>query len=297
MPTKKTVLVTGATGKQGGAAARALLRSGHNVLALTRTPERPAAQELQASGARLVQGDFRDMDSLESACRGADVLYAMGTPFEAGTQEEVRQGKALIDAAEAAGVAHVIYSSVAGADQASGVPHFESKFQVEQYLAARRRAYTIVAPVAFMDFLNPIFREGLRAGELRMALPPQRPLQYISVRDIGRFAGVLVERGEQVFGQRFEIAGDELAGEETADVLSRASGRDIRYIAVPPDALRAHSEDIALMFEWLDAVGYAADRAALRQAFPEVGWQSLEDWAHEQDWQAALAPAGERAAR
>jgi uncharacterized protein YbjT (DUF2867 family) len=148
-----------------------------------------------------------------------------------------------------------------------------------------------------MDFLNPIFLDGLRAGELRMALPPSRPLQYVSVRDIGRFAAAIVDRGAEVFGRRFEIASDERTGEETAKVLGRAIGRHIRYVDFPPAALRAHSKDIAVMFEWLDAVGYAADRAELRQAFPEVGWQSLEDWAREQDWRAALAPAADQAAQ
>lgn len=296
MPNRKTVLVTGATGKQGGAAVRALLAAGHRVLALTRKPDSPAALELKAAGAAIAEGDFGNAGSLEQACRGADILFAMSTPFEAGTDAEVRQGVALIDAAEATDVGHVIYSSVAGAHQASGVPHFESKFQVEQYLAGRRKNYTIIAPVAFMDFLNPILRESLKAGELRMALPSERPLQYVSVHDIGCFAAALVERGKAVIGKRFEIAGDELSGEETVKVLSRASGRDIRYVAVPPDALRVHSEDIALMFEWLDAVGYTADRVALRHDFPEVGWQSLEDWAREQDWHAALGPATDRAA-
>jgi uncharacterized protein YbjT (DUF2867 family) len=126
--------VAGATGKQGGAVARALLASGHRVLALTRKPRGPAALALEAAGASLVEGDFRNSESIEHACRSADALYAMGTPFEAGTAEEIRQGKALIDAAESAKVDHVIYGSVAGADQGSGIPHFESKFEVENIL-------------------------------------------------------------------------------------------------------------------------------------------------------------------
>jgi uncharacterized protein YbjT (DUF2867 family) len=89
-----------------------------------------------------------------------------------------------------------------------------------------------------MDFLNPIFLDGLRAGELRMALPPSRPLQYVSVRDIGRFAAAIVDRGAEVFGRRFEIASDERTGEETAKVLGRAIGRHIRYVDFPPAAAR-----------------------------------------------------------
>jgi uncharacterized protein YbjT (DUF2867 family) len=289
MPQSRTVLVTGATGKQGGAVARALLARGHNVVALTRKPESAAAGRLAAAGATVTAGDFRDPASIAVALRTVDAVYAMGTPFEEGADGEVRQGIALVEAARAAGVDHFIYSSVAGANTNAGVPHFDSKFEVEQHLTGAGISFTISAPVAFMDFRNPIFLDGLRAGELRMALPAARPLQYVSVRDVGAFVAGLVERREAVFGRRYEIAGDELAGEQAAAVLSRASGRDVRYVDFPPATLRAHSEDIALMFEWLDRVGYAVDRPALRREFPELSWQSLADWADEQNWRGALS--------
>jgi uncharacterized protein YbjT (DUF2867 family) len=291
MPQPRTILVTGATGKQGGAVAEALLTRGHRVVALTRAPDSAAAAALAASGAKLARGDFSDSKALSAAMQGIDTLFVMGTPFGTSPQEEVRQGLAVIDAAEAAGVGHVIYGSVASADRDTGIPHFDSKFEVEQHLGGISAGWTISAPVAFMDFLNPLFRDGLRAGELRMAVPPSRPVQYVAVADIGTFVAALVERREQVFGRRLEIAGDERTGEEVAAVLSRASGRDIRYVAFPPDALRAFSDDLARMFEWFDAVGYSVDRAALRQEFPDLGWHSLEDWARKQDWQSALRSA------
>jgi uncharacterized protein YbjT (DUF2867 family) len=116
-------------------------------------------------------------------------------------------------------------------------------------------------------------------------------VQYVAVSDIGAVVAELVGRREAAFGQRIELAGDERTGAEVAAILSRAAGRPIRYVALPVTAVRSVSTDLAAMFEWLDRVGYQVDRAALRAAFPGLRWQSLEDWAAAQDWQAALATA------
>jgi uncharacterized protein YbjT (DUF2867 family) len=290
MTLQRTVLVTGSTGTQGGAVARALLAGGHKVVAFTRNPGSPPAAALAAAGARLAQGDFRWPETLARALGGVDTLYLMGTPYGTSPEDEAGEGIAAIDAARQVGVGHLIYSSVAGADTSTGIPHFESKYRVEQHLAASGISATVSAPVAFMDFINPIFIDGLRQGEFRMPLPASRPLQYVTPRDIGRFVAALAGRREQVFGRRIEIAGDERTGPETAAVLSRASGREIRYAPFPPSALKAANPDLAAMFEWLDHAGYAVDRAALAAEFPDVGWHTLEDWAGEQDWRAALGP-------
>ena len=285
MSQTRTVLVTGATGNQGGAAAKALLSRGHRVRALTRNPASPAAQLLAAQGAELVPGDFSDSGSLRRAATGVDAVFAMGTPYVAGREDEVQQGLAIADAARATGVGHLIYASVASADRRTGVPHFDSKYRVEEYIAALGVPYTISAPVYFMEnALAPWSLPALRQGRLARALPAERKLQQIAVSDIGAFVAVLVERRESVFGRRFDIAGDELSGEEEAAILSRISGREIRYEALPAAALRAQSEEMALMFEWFDRVGYAADIDGLRREFPEVRWQRFAAWAREQDW-------------
>lgn len=284
MSNKRRVLVIGATGKQGGAAVDALLARGHGVVALTRNPGSERAKSLTDRGVTVVAGDFADPDSLVRAATGVDTVYAMTTPFEAGVEAEVAQGIAVAEAAKAAEVGHVILGSVASADRNTGVPHFDSKYRVEQHLAALGVPYTIVAPVYFMDnLLEPWSLPALRAGKLAVALPAERRLQQVAVSDIGAFAAALVERREAVFGKRYDIAGDELSGSESAAVVSRASGREIRYEGFPADYLRADSEDMALMFEWIDKVGYSADLAALRRDFPEVPWLRFEDWASRQD--------------
>ncbi|MBP1887623.1 NmrA/HSCARG family protein [Sinorhizobium mexicanum] len=287
MTTKRNVLVTGATGQQGGAVAHALLARGHRVKALTRKPDSDAARQLASAGAEVVGGDLGDPASIVKAARGVDAMYLMGNSYEAGTEEEIRQGIIAADAAKAAGVGHLIYSSVADADKKTGIPHFESKYRVEKHVAELGIPYTISAPVAFMEnIVAPWSIDALRQGTHAFAMPAHRRLQLVALADIGAFVAALVERGAHVFGTRFDIAGDELTGEEQADILSQAIGRPIHYQEVPIAKARQQSEDAALMFEWFDRVGYDADIAALRREFPEVHWLSFADWARAYDWSA-----------
>jgi uncharacterized protein YbjT (DUF2867 family) len=279
------VLVTGATGQQGGAVAQALLTRGHQVRALTRNAASPAANGLRQQGVEIAVGDFTDHDSLVRAARGVDAVYAMSTPYEQGAEQEIAQGVAMTDAAKAAGVAHLVYSSVASANRATGISHFDGKYAVEKHLQASGVPYTIVAPVFFVEnLLQPWTLSGLRQGKLGMALPAGRSLQQITVADIGAFVAAVFERRDAVFGRRFDIAGDELTGNEAAAILSKAMDREVHYEGFPPDVLRAQSEDLARMFEWFDRTGYAADIKSLRRDFPEVAWHTFEEWAHRQDW-------------
>lgn len=291
MTTKRSVLVTGATGQQGGAVAQALLSRGHRVKALTRKPDGDAAQRLASKGAEIVRGDLGDVAAVIGAAHGVDAMYLMGNSYEAGVEAETRQGIAAADAAKAAGIGHLIYSSVASADKKTGIPHFDSKFVVERHVAGLGIPYTISAPVAFMENVVAPWAVGaLAQGTHAFAMPPKRDLQVVAVADIGTFAASLIERGESVFGKRFDIAGDELSGEEQAKVLSQALGRPIAYQQIPITTIRKQSEDAALMFEWFDRTGYDADIAALRKDFPDVRWHSFADWAKGFDWSAVTSP-------
>ena len=149
---KGSVLVTGATGKQGGAVARVLLSNGHRVRAMVRNVNSPPARELEHRGAEPFAADLDDVGSLERAAAGMDAVFAMSTPAS-GVEAETRQGIAIVNAAQAAGATHIVYSSVAGADQKTGIPHFESKFKVEQHLRTRGVRFTIIGPVYFMENL------------------------------------------------------------------------------------------------------------------------------------------------
>lgn len=287
MTSKRSILVTGATGQQGGAVAHALLSRGHHVKALTRKPDSDGARRTASAGADVVAGDLADAASIVKAAKDVDTMFLMGNSYEAGLEEETRQGIIAADAAKAAGVGHLIYSSVADADKKTGIPHFESKYLVEKHVAGLGIPYTISAPVAFMEnVVAPWSIGALRQGTHAFAMPPKRVLQLVALADIGAFVAALAERREQVFGKRFDFAGDELSGEEQAKILSEAIGHPIGYQEIPMAAARQQSEDAALMFEWFDRVGYDVDIAALRKDFPEVRWHSFADWARAFDWSA-----------
>lgn len=281
---KIKVLVTGATGKQGGALARELVAKGHDVRGLTRDVNAPAAKALAAEGIEPVAGDFDDAGSLRAAMKGSDQVFLMGTPYSAGGPElEIRQGFAAVDAAKAEGVGRVVYTSVGSADQATGIPHFDSKFVVERHLRTSGVPFVIVAPVYFMDNLFSPWGKP-NNGVVAMAMPAGRKFQQVSVRDLGRFYALVTER-QDLTGERIDVAGDELTGQEMTDIIARASGKALSYFEVPIAAIRAGSEDSALMFEYFDRVGYRACLDGLRRRFPEVGWQTYEAWAKGQDWE------------
>src|SRR5438552_6766208 len=179
-----------------------------------------------------------------------------------------------------------------GADRATGIPHFDSKFEVGKAIRQSGVPFTIVAPVFFMEnFLADWLAAGIAKGSIAMALPATRRLQQVAVADIAQFTALVIERRESFLGKRIDIASDELTVATAAAAISEASGRHIEYTALPIDAVRQWSDDLARMFEWFDRVGYDADVVGLRLLYPEVDWHRFSNWAREQDWSASAVPA------
>jgi uncharacterized protein YbjT (DUF2867 family) len=290
MPKPITVLVAGATGRQGGAVARALLARGHRVRALTRHPDGPAAKALALQRAEVVAGDFDVPETVARACRGCDAAFVVTTPAEQGPAAETRQGIAALEAAKRAGVKHLVYSSAAGADRRTGIAHFDSKRAVEEHLAGMGVPWTVLAPVFFMEnLLSPAF--GLGEGRLAMPLPPRRRLQQVALADLGKLAAITCERRSATEGLRVEVASDELTGAEAARILGHACGREIPYRQVDLESLHAQSADAARMFEWLGEVGFGLDVDALRREHLDVPWHDFAVWAHAQEWDLILPKA------
>jgi len=282
------ILVTGATGQQGGAVVSSLLEKGIAVRALTRNVESEKAKALASQGVQVVVGDFEHLDSLQAAAKDVTAAWFMSTPFEAGEEAETKQGMAVVDAFKAVGVPHVVFSSVGDADRQTGIPHFDSKFLIEEHLKESGLPYTITAPVYFMDnIFAPWNLPSLKKGSYGMPMPGDCKLQQISVKDIGRINAEILSRPSDFAGRRINIAGDSLTAEEAAAVLSKAIGTDVAYAKVPMDAIRQMSEDFAIMFEWFITDGYTADIEALKKEFPFL--QSMKNWAAEKDWKTLLA--------
>src|SRR5579862_2686059 len=221
MSQKLTVVVTGSTGNQGGAVARSLLERGHEVRAVTRNTASAKAMALAQAGATLVRASLEDKAALRQALEGASSLFAVTTPFAGGTEAETRQGISAADAAKAAGV-HLVFTSVGSANRQTGVPHFDSKYEVEKHIARIGVRATILAPVAFMENIYFI-KEQLAKGTYASALSPGRAHAQIAVADIGAVAVRVLEEPARFTGKRFDLAGDELTGNDAMSILSRVA--------------------------------------------------------------------------
>jgi uncharacterized protein YbjT (DUF2867 family) len=273
------VLVTGATGNQGGAVAEELLRSGRKVRAFVRQVRSRRARQLAALGAELAEGDYDDPASLVAAATGMQGMFALGTPFEAGVEGEVLDGAALIRAAKKAGVEHFVYSSVAGADRHTGIPHFESKHLIEEQLKKSGLAYTIVAPVHFRENHLGSVDEMVAIGVFSMPLAADKRLQSLCREDLGAFVAHVFAAGSSLFGRRIELASDESTGPEMARSFARALGRPIRYVPSGVEEVLSSDNGMNRMWAWFNRAGYSADIGYLRREFPDVPWKTFDEWA------------------
>jgi uncharacterized protein YbjT (DUF2867 family) len=271
--------VVGATGLQGGATVRALLGANALVRALARRTDSDAARALTELGADLVVADLDDPESLRAAFTGVDGVFAMTTPgYDLRIDLEVRHGHAIVDAAAAARVPHVVYSSVGGAERHTGIPHFDSKRDIEEYLVAQGLSTTFVRPVFFMDnfaqFATPTMEDGTLL--VRLPLPPGIPLQMITAEDVGAVAAAAALDPDRVPGGSIEIAGDELTGEQIAEAYQHRYDVPVRYEPLPIEVLGGDADQRA-MFKWLAHVpAWQADFAATRALAPRT--KTFEQW-------------------
>ena len=229
--TRGPVLVTGATGRQGGAAAAHLLADGWPVRVLVRDPAATAVRDLVAAGAEPFRGDLDDPGSLKAAMTGAHGVFAV-TPDDLDGERETRRGRNLADAAAATGVAHLVFTSVGGAERGTGITYWESKWAVEQHIAALGLPATILRPVRFMEnhTIPGLEFGGISAdGVLRHLFAPDVPVQLIAVTDIGAFAALAFGDPDTYLGQALELAGDELTPDATVRLISRRLARPITY--------------------------------------------------------------------
>jgi uncharacterized protein YbjT (DUF2867 family) len=291
MADKRTVLVTGATGKQGGAVARQLLARGYRVRAMTRKPEGENARALARLGAQIVQGDLDDAASLTKAVQGVWGAFSVQNSWEAGVEREEEQGKRLATIAKDAGVQHFVYSSVGSAHRQTGIPHFESKWRIEEAVRSLGfPSHTIIRPVFFMEnFLSPPLKSGIDQGKLTLALQPTTVLQMIAVDDIGKYGAWAFESYQKLNGREIDIAGDARTMPETASIIGQAAGREIEFVPTPIEEVRQFSPDYAAMLEWFDAVGYNVGIEGIAQE-SRIRPATLPAWAAQVDWSHGEEP-------
>jgi uncharacterized protein YbjT (DUF2867 family) len=285
-PADKTILVSGATGRQGGSLLKHLQNGRWRLRALTRNPGWHAAAELARSGVEVAQGDMDDLESLKNAMRGAYGVFSVQDFWTVGARREVQQGKNMAEAARAMGVEHFIYSSVGGAERNSGISHWETKWEVENHVRKLGLPATILRPAAFMEnYYIDAVEIGILKGKLADPIRGDKPYQTIAVDDIGAFGALGFERPKDFIGLELEIAGSELTNVQAAEVFSRVLGKRVKFQKLPLPLVRlVLGREFYEMFRWFNEAGFQADIPALKNRFPEVRLLNLEEWLRKEGW-------------
>ena len=280
---KKIILVTGATGTQGGSVIRNLADKGYELRALTRNPESEKALALKTSGVNVFKGDMNDPESLKEPLDGAYGVFSVQNFWEAGNEGEITLGKAIATSAKEADVKHFVYTSVASADKNTGIVHFDSKFTIEEFIRSIDIPYTIIRPVFFMDNFF-MMREQIDQGNIMNAILSDVPIQMLASNDIGRIVARVFEDRENYLGKAFDIAGDSLTMPEAARIFGTKLGKEIRYTTLSmEDFASAMGEEYAGMVDWFNKVGYSVDIDVLEKS-TDLKLEKFSDWVSNIDW-------------
>lgn len=280
-----TILVTGATGTQGGAVVDALLaaEADYAIHGLTRNPASDQARALAERGVTMVQGDLNEIDTLRPLVADVDAVFCVTDFWTAGYEQQVQQGKNVADAAAEAGVRHVVFSGVGSHDRNTDIPHFDSAWEIDQYLQQRGLPVTVLKPVFFMQNLEGM-RDQILDGTLALALKEGVSLQMIDAADIGRAAERAFADPDTFIGTRHDLAGDELTLTEAAGIFSDVTGVQVTPVHVPVEQLREQmGDEFADMFVWFNDVGYEADVDALETTFG-FRFACLKEYLREHGW-------------
>jgi len=270
----RIVLVTGGTGKQGGATVRHLLEGGRvRVRVLTRNPRSDEATRLAAQGVELAEGDFGAPRTLAAALSGVSAAFSV----QGDGAREVQHGEMFADAVKVAGAPHLVYSSLDGAERGSGVPHYESKWRIEQRIRELDLSATILRPVAFMEnFSNGGAARSVFLGILKAALGTSKRLQLVSTSDVGWFAARALEQPALYSGRTIPLAGDELNIDEILDAYRQVGDYTPKPLPVPHIALKLLPKDLSSMLTWFAERGFQANIPELKREHPDL--MSFSSW-------------------
>eukprot|EP00741_Cyanophora_paradoxa_P008365 tig00001302_g8092.t1 len=283
------IVVLGSTGKQGGAVVKHLLeKRTFQVVAFVRDTNSAKARRLAEQGVRLVAGDQSDAQALREAFAGAAGVFSVQASFDGMTpiiDKEIQQGKNVADACKAAGVKHLVYSSVGSANRSTGVPHFDSKYAIEQHIKQLGVPATILRPTYFMDNMVIGDAAAPKPGVAKGFTEPSTRIQMVAVDDIGGFAAMCFADSGRWIGKEVDLAGDEVNGPQLAQAFERVCGYPFKYDHPPLFVLKLFAREFFLMVDWFQRVGYSANIAELRKAYP---MKTVEQWLRENDMAAKL---------
>ncbi|HJP39293.1 MAG TPA: NmrA/HSCARG family protein [Gammaproteobacteria bacterium] len=274
----ETILVMGASGRQGNAVVDELLLRGYAVRGMTRKPQGKKAQRLADKGVTVVQGDYADKDSVLAAMTGVQKAF-----FYSGfSRDELQEGRNVIAAAKQSGIRHLIYSSGAAAAPEGGMKDVV-KAQVELALRDSGVPFSVVRPVAFMENFKGQQKRTIDNGVID-SRAPDRYVYFITIPDIGFFVGEAFDNPDEWLGRAENIAADKMTMTELAQTFGLVLGKEIAYVRQPVEEfLQSLPPPLRPLFRWYDEVGYSADTERLRARYPNL--TTLEKYLRTTGWE------------
>jgi uncharacterized protein YbjT (DUF2867 family) len=263
----KVIVVTGATGRQGGAVARHLLADGWRVRGMTRSPDSPAARQLATLGAEVVRADMAAPDAMRKACAGAHGVFSVQNPMISGEKGEFVQGRNVADAAADVGVSHLVYGSAGPGTAGTGVAAWDVKLEVADHARSRDLPLTVLRPMAFMelmtdkDFYPPVAAWGL----MPRLVGEDRPIPWLSAQDLGVIAARAFSDPGSYVGADLALAADVRTLRECREIWREVSGRSPRRFPLPVWLFeRFVGPDLTRMWRWLATHDIDLDLAQTR---------------------------------
>jgi uncharacterized protein YbjT (DUF2867 family) len=277
----RTIVVTGATGLQGGAVTRRLLEDGWQVRGLTRNAASKRAQALAALGTEVVQGDMAEAASLRPVFEGAYGVYSVQNPFIGGPEAEVKQGKNVAEVAKDVGVEHLVYGSAGTGQRGTGVPSWETKLQVEQHMKALGLSLTVLRPMAFMELMtNRKFFPAVGAWHLMPKLMgSSRGVGWLCTEDLGVIVAKAFADPGSFVGKDLALASDVQSLEECRSIYREVMSRNPRRFPMPVwlfERFGFAGRDLTTMWRWLRTATIDLNTAPTRAVHPDAltvgGW-------------------------
>jgi uncharacterized protein YbjT (DUF2867 family) len=278
-PSGNTIVVTGATGLQGSNVVKQLVTAGWTVKALTRNPNSSKAQHVRDMGAELLQGDMSNQVELVKLFRHAYGVYSLQNPYLNSTEDEIRLGMNVNNAAAYCEVEHLVYAS-AGIGEFTGVPSWDSKVNVEAHLHALKIPCTILRPMALMELMtDPKFFPPIAVWHVMPAVMGEgKQIPWISAYDMAMMTERVFSNTELI-GKEINVAGDLKSIAECREIYRNVMGTRPKHYPLPAWLFKQFGlvgKDLTAMWRWLGANTLGINTDSTRQLLPEV--MNVETW-------------------
>jgi uncharacterized protein YbjT (DUF2867 family) len=281
----RMIVVTGATGLQGSAVTRQLLKANWKVRALTRNPGSKPAQALKALGAEVVQGDMADAESLRASFTGAYGVYNVQNPYISGLEGEVRQGKNVADVAKEMQIAHLVYGSAGIGRRGTTIPSWDTKLEIEDAMKALGLPLTILRPMAFMELMThkKFFPSAAIWHIMPTLMGASRPVGWLCTDDLGTIVANMFEFPQEYIGKELSLASDVQSLEQCRSIYREVMGKNPARFPMPIRLFERFGlvgKDLTTMWRWLRTATFDLNTAMTRTILP--GARTVRQWLQEQ---------------